>query len=632
MRHALMTNGPLRPSSPSARWSLALGTLLMLAACSDSPPAGPGPTEPVPPVPTDPVPEAVEYPESLLCPQGADARCGAPYVAASAMTQAELEARYAAGLEAWRYEGVRGSCASCHSPDAIELARVGYTDADLRRRALTHVDEARANAIVGLIHVQRQRYDMKRLLHPARFRPLQPAYEPFPALTPGLPVHDSRAQSERDEAFMDHLLNDRRLLWATGRIDSLAKARQAYDELLAIDLRHLRMGLPFDHFSEDGFHGEEHRSVFEWFPDMASSPTPAARAEWYRLVDAYLADPSDRNLWGYYDAAGVMTACNPDLGGASLADYPRACEWMRLKYRSLQVFQHMLRHGTHRYPDFLVDERTGSEPVAIRDHLEKVIARNPIWEAGDYLRIQPLARRLPVTCDNGAHPCTVLPPIIDQTIHSDPSYAEARIKQSEVFQQTWFVMSFLRDPALLYEGDSFATFIGDYLESVLLPYYDIHHAFVFAKMSVEKSAARGWMDAPGFRAGTGKIASVRTFSFKQLRDNFSPPPTGSRRKPVHDRMFANFARMSIYLVEEDLRTTGEIFDRDEVLYAVRFMRTWIQRLEGAEDPEINARVLSIESLAKTARELRTAANRAENPGTGLQPNGRWAEFATPYTG
>jgi hypothetical protein len=155
---------------------------------------------------------------------------------------------------------------------------------------------------------------------------------------------------------------------------------------------------------------------------------------------------------------------------------------------------------------------------------------------------------------------------------------------------------------------------------------------VFAKMSVEKSAARGWMDAPGFRAGTGKIASVRTFSFKQLRDNFSPPPTGSRRKPVHDRMFANFARMSIYLVEEDLRTTGEIFDRDEVLYAVRFMRTWIQRLEGAEDPEINARVLSIESLAKTARELRTAANRAENPGTGLQPNGRWAEFATPYTG
>ncbi|HEX8705271.1 MAG TPA: hypothetical protein VF815_40945, partial [Myxococcaceae bacterium] len=409
----------------------ALLALLALAGCGGSSPTppDPGPTEPVPPVPTNPVPEAVEYPESLLCPEapGAPRPCGPAYVPANAMTAEELQARYAAGLEAWRYEGKRGSCAGCHSPDAIELARIGYTDEDLRRRARAHVDEPRVNALVNFVHVQRQRYEMKRLLHPGRFRPLQPAYEPFHATTPGLPVHDPRSQSERDGAFMNHLLQDRKLLWATGRIDSLAKARQAYDELLAIDLRHLRMGLPFDHLSEDGFHGEEHRSVFEWFPDMASSPRPSARDEWYQRVDAYLADPSDRTLWGYYDAANAMTECNADLDGANLADYPRACEWMRLKYRSLQVFQHMLRHGTHRYPDFLVDERSGTEPVLISAHLEKVIARNPIWEAGDYLRIQPLARRLPVTCDNGAHPCTLLPPVVDQTIHSEPSYTEARL-------------------------------------------------------------------------------------------------------------------------------------------------------------------------------------------------------------
>ncbi len=34
----------------------------------------------------------------------------------------------------------------------------------------------------------------------------------------------------------------------------------------------------------------------------------------------------------------------------------------------------------------------------------------------------------------------------------------------------------------------------------------------------------------------------------------------------------------------------------------------------------------------TARELRTDANRRENPGPGLQPNGRWAELAAPYDG
>jgi hypothetical protein len=637
MRSVKDIHSPGPSHSTALKCLITLGTVLSLVACGDAaPPSQPTePETPLPPPPSgEPVAEAVAYPESLLCPEapGTDPRCGTPYVPANALDEQALAARYSAGLAAWRHEGTRGSCAGCHSPDAIELARVGYTDEDLRRRARGHVDVDRANAIVELVRVQRQRYGMTRLLHPARFRPLQPAYEPFPTRTPGLPVHDSAAQSERDAAFMDHLVNDRRLLWATGRIDSLTKARQAYDELRAIDLRHLRLGLPFDHFSEDGFHGEQHRSVFEWFPDLASSPRAAARAEWYQRVDAYLANPTDANLWGYYDAAPQMTECNPDLGGARLEDYPRACEWMRLKYRSLQVFQHMLRHGTHQYPDFLVDERANGATPHISNHLAKVIARNPIWETGDHLRIQPLARPAQTACNTTNHPCTLLPPIIDQTIHDIPTYTEARIKQSQVFQQTWFVMSFLRDPALLYEGDSFATFIGDYLESVLLPFYDVHHAFIVAKMAVEKSSAQGWMNAPGFRAGTGKLASVRTFSFKQLRDNFSPPPANDRRRPVHNRMFANFARMFIYLVEEDLRQTGEIFDRTEVLYAVRFMRTWILTLEGAEDADINARVRSIETLAASARELRTAANRSENPGTGLQPNNRWAEFAAPYGG
>jgi hypothetical protein len=104
-------------------------------------------------------------------------------------------------------------------------------------------------------------------------------------------------------------------------------------------------------------------------------------------------------------------------------------------------------------------------------------------------------------------------------------------------------------------------------------------------------------------------------------------------------MFANFARMWIYLVEEDLRLTGEIYGRDGVLgggptdrggllSAIRFMRGWIAELEGAEDPAINALVVSIEQLAVTATELRTPDNYEDYEG--LQPTGRWAEFQTPY--
>jgi hypothetical protein len=52
-------------------------------------------------------------------------------------------------------------------------------------------------------------------------------------------------------------------LSATGTVDSLAKAHQAYDELAAIDLTTLRLGLPFDHLSEDGFYDNKHLSVFK---------------------------------------------------------------------------------------------------------------------------------------------------------------------------------------------------------------------------------------------------------------------------------------------------------------------------------------------------------------------------------
>jgi hypothetical protein len=38
----------------------------------------------------------------------------------------------------------------------------------------------------------------------------------------------------------------------------------------------------------------------------------------------------------------------------------------------------------------------------------------------------------------------------------------------------------------------------------------------------------------------------------------------------------------------------------------------------------------LETSAAAATELRSPQNISENPGTGLQPNGRWAEFDTPY--
>jgi hypothetical protein len=75
-----------------------------------------------------------------------------------------------------------------------------------------------------------------------------------------------------------------------------------------------------------------------------------------------------------------------------------------------------------------------------------------------------------------------------------------------------------------------------------------------------------------------------------------------------------------------------VFDRPEVLRAVRFMRTWIARAGGGGGRGVNAAVLSIEALAPAAEELRSPQNKADNPGTGLQPNGDWGAFDVPYQG
>lgn len=572
------------------------------------------------------------YPESVLCPvePHEDARCGPAYHPDKALDAEALAKALDEGLAAFRYHGKGGACVGCHAPDGYDLARVGYSDADIHRRALGHVDEARADMLVTYVHALRQKYQMTRLLHPARYRPEQPGFDTFEATTPGLEVTDPKAQEERDLAFMQSLTDQYKLLWATGKIDSLAKAKQAYDELRAVDLRSMRMGIPFDHLSEDGWHGDEHLSVFEWYPGIPTAATAGNEDAWNGLMDTYLANPTDDALWAMFDAIDDMTKCDADLSAQGDPDfYGRACEWMRLKYKSLQVVQHMMRHETVAYPDVFSDI-PGGNPVA---NLDVMIHRYPIWEAGDVLRIAPLQRPPQTACFTGNnHPCTLLPPDIDATIHQNPSYEEARIKQSEVFQQSWFVMSWTRDPALLHESTNFATFIGDYLESVMLARYDAHHAFVVAKTAVEKSAAIAFRDADGFRNGTGKIASVRTFSFKQLRNNLSQPPNNDPRRATYDRMLSNFARMWIYLVEDDLEQSKEVYDREEVLHAVRYMRTWIAALEGAEDPAINAAVLSIEQLAPAAVELRSQQNRDENPGTGLQPTGTWGEFAAPYAG
>lgn len=527
---------------------------------------------------------SMSYPDAVLVPLN-DPAYGQGATEANRMSEQQVESAIAEGIRSWRKPGAHGSCVSCHSPDGFDLAIIGYSDADITRRALDHVSAEDAAKIVQLVKATRQRYGIERPLHPLNFRPLQPGHEVLPGAT-----HEAR-----DLAFGNYL-NELGLLWAEGRIESREQALAAQAELLAIDLRKLRVGIPFDRWSEDGHHGSAHVSVSEWVPNMGVRPVEERAEEWYALHDAYIADPSDENFWAYYNKIPEL------LRPIEPAGFGLAQQWNLLKYESVQIGQHMLRHQSLTYPDPLVDREGG----VVANRLG-VIARNPLFRTGDHVR------RFPLEYD-AANPSTTFPPFLAGTIPT----TQAALKNENInFQRVWFWMGWAYDPALLLSDNIFQTIEGDYLYASLLQHYKIHHAFVVAMTSVAKANVTGYFEAPGPGvAGHGKWAAFNPFMvLHHIERNRNEPPANTPRRVLHDRMYSNTARMWIYLVHDDLERTGTVFDRELVRGCVRFCRAWLNDTDGGVNlSAIDTVVADIEVRLNSAQELRTDFSGPDLPG------------------
>lgn len=521
-------------------------------------------------------PSTITFPASVLAPAGNPAY-GAGFNPAAPLAPEQVETMLAQGLQAWRRPGNHGSCVACHAPDAFDLALLAYPDATIHRRALDHVDAADATRIVDLVKVIRQLYAIERPLDPLKFRPLQPGGELLPGTTP----------EQRDAAFGNVLANDVKLLWATGRIESRADALAAQAQLRDLDLRKLPIGVPFDLWSEDAADGPSHLSVSEWLPGMGVRPKAGRAAEWYALHDDYLIVPSDAKFWAYFSRIDEL------LESIEPAGHELGFQWSLLKYKSVQIAQHMLRHRSLAFPNPLVG-RTG-DAVANR---RVILDRNPLFRTGDHLRRFPLY-------DDPAKPITTFPAFLAPTLPTAP--AELR-RQTEQFFRAWFWMGWTYDPALLLSDEIFQTVEGDYLYASLLADYKLHHAFVVAKTSVAKAGATAWFNAPGPGvAGHGKWASFTPFMvLHHIERNRNEPGAADPRRAAHDRMFSNTARMWIYLVHDDLERTRTVYDRNLVRGAIRFARAWLNATEpGVDHAPIDAVVAQIETLLNSAQELRT---------------------------
>ncbi|MDG2305289.1 MAG: carbohydrate-binding protein [Candidatus Binatia bacterium] len=540
----------------------------------------------------------VDYPEGVLCPTDApDPRCGPGFSDETALEEAALEQAITQGLAAFRFDGAHGSCAGCHVADAFDLAVIGYSDADIRRRALEHVSSEQAEQIVQLVHAQRQRHGLDRVLHPGHFRPLQPGFEPLPGDT----------VRERDFAFLQHLADEQNLILMNDVIDSREKALLAEQQLLALDVHSLRIGVRLDRWSEDSFHGPSHvgqapyaeaqgqdGSVAEWLPNMATVPLANRAQEFYALFDAYAANPTDLAFWRFYDSIAEITESHEPLLND---DDSWAYEWMRTKYESIQVMGHMLRHQTLDFPDLAIDQ---PEPEGL-DALAASILRNPLWRVGDMIRQRPLDCPTPELC-------TTFPPFVPN--ETDPAKLNV---QSRVLQRAWFWAGWMVDRALLRSDESFATISGDYFYPLHHGFWNGHYAFITAKMSVEKaneaSMSESWDNA---RAGHGKWASIRPFLVYK-HSEFQRPLPGPT-DPAYElnrRLMTNLARMWIYLVHADLERTGQAFDRAGTAKAVNFARlNWLDSVDpGGPREDIEARFTEIVDMLRTAEELRQPHHR-----------------------
>ena len=255
----------------------------------------------------------------------------------------EIEQARTEGLAAWRKPDAVGvACANCHTPDALDVALLGYPDHAIIRRARLHLDTADTNKVVRFVHAQRRHFNIKEPCHP-QYRPFQPGGRVLEGDTP----------QQKDEAF-GAILRERALTVATGRVETLEQAQAALDQVRDINIRTLPLGVAFPRWTEDGFNGEAHATLNDYMPSVGFRPNSEDAAQWYALNDAYIAQPTQENLLKLLAQFDEM---NHDGGFLDEHNTPiQNCRGFKVagdllhtmsrhKRRSQYLMQHWLRRG-----------------------------------------------------------------------------------------------------------------------------------------------------------------------------------------------------------------------------------------------------------------------------------------------
>ncbi len=379
-------------------------------------------------------------------------------------TAAQIQTALQAGITAWRTPGsVDGNaCSFCHAADPMDLAYIGYTDSQIYRRGFSHSDQPTIEAVIDMVHALRAQYNITAPPNPITYRPFQPGGDVLPG--------DSSLA--RDQAFGQEL-KDMGLTLMGPPINDAATAQKAWQELAAINLRQLKVGIPVNRYTEDIFNNDgvtppcpdlhecdDHGTIADWITD-APVLTAATAPALYAAQDTYLASPTLDN------EANVVRAAPRD-----------DASWYKNKFRAVQIANYLFRQQAMGMPllDKLPNLGTFAVPFPVD---ENGIILNAIWMVGANQR--DFIHNDGATLTVGGGKFNVPPDTLPGLAVNN---ANAQLTRIIV---PWFWLGFSFDPSTLnVEADYVAEGDEYFTQETFLDNgsYPIHGAFIVSKRTI----------------------------------------------------------------------------------------------------------------------------------------------------
>jgi mono/diheme cytochrome c family protein len=496
-------------------------------------------------------------------------------------TKEQVDATYTKGLTAWRTAGdVDGNaCTSCHAADPMDLAYIGYTDAQIYRRGFNHVSQPVLDDVVDMVHALRARYNITQPPDPLKFRPFQPGGSVLPGTS----------AQERDKAFGQEL-KDMNLRLMGAPINSAADAHKAWDELAALNLRTLRVGIPMNHYTEDIFNNDgvavpcadmhacdDHGTIADWMTDVPVIPG-ALPANVKAAQDAYLANPT------------------LDTMKAALLTLPRdETSWFKHKYGSVTIANYLFRLQAQ--GDVNLDKFTKANDTPFPVDMKTGMLYNTIWMVGANQRdfIHNVGAALPTGGGKFSVPKDTLPGL-------------TRNNASEQLQRIivpWFWLGFTFDPSTMNvepdyvaEGDEYFT-QETFLDNGSSP---IHGAFIVSKRSVEMmkytTLPRSPNVFPFFHPDLGRYAVtplVMRSGYFPVVTNFAEEknfntinnyqlkytPTEATHKALYQTYAANQWRMFIWVLVDELGKNPTVWNKNILLGKINKAEIFLKQADVA---------------------------------------------------